>query len=842
MARSVPNGNRTRRSRQHPEPPERLSESTPESTPELQPAHPRLRTDLMAIGCGLVAVLLGLALFAPGSTGPLGSGMVACLRFWIGHGVFAAPFLLLGTGVALVWDYRRVAGRQLQWGVAGVLVFCLGWVHLLATPHGQAFASTQARFAAAFGREFAATLAAAPDGGCIGALVIWMLTPLERWGSMVTLCAIGLASALLLSETTLRGLMERTHERSRIAAERLRAQADQMRRPGQEAEASLPVRQGADLFLEVGGSADEIGADGAGEEGGASESGGARDSRRKSRALRRTPGDGAGRTPEPSPAILAALAEPSGPDRERDLGVAAPKLDLACPRVGGPRADAVAPGDPRPPATETEGGAGNDADSPGSRRRNPKPVSDAEIASQDTAGETGAAVIPDTAAPGSSRTGAPAVPDTGAAGDDKPPRARRDDMRGDGVRPRTPRAPARPAPPQDDYVFPPIHLLEPPQARPKKAAAEAEANIAILENTLAQFRIQAQVVEIADGPTVTRYEIRLGEGIRVRKILDLADNIAMSLAAMSVRVEAPIPGKAAIGIEVPKKQFTTVSLRECLESDEFRALETPVGFVLGKDVAGNVRCADLTKMPHLLVAGATNSGKSVCLNVLIASMTYRAKPEDLKFIMIDPKRVELTLFEGIPHLVHPVVKDVKQAAGILRWVLKEMDRRYDLFSALMTRNILGYNEKIIAKRGEKLPYLVVVVDELADLMMQQGAEVEQLICRLAQSQTASWWEGSNAAAQAPSADPARRRNGATGVDGALALRMESESGGENSNELAAGRTEFAGAIRYFHATPAAATQSETTASAAATRVLRFPVFPTGRFNRSSRCRRRLSSR
>lgn len=295
--------------------------------------------------------------------------------------------------------------------------------------------------------------------------------------------------------------------------------------------------------------------------------------------------------------------------------------------------------------------------------------------------------------------------------------------------------PARPAARAMDageFLLPPMELLDAPQPRPKRAAADTEANIAILENTLAQFRIQAQVVEIADGPSVTRYEIRLGEGIRVKKILDLADNIAMSLSAMSVRVEAPIPGKAAIGIEVPKKQSSVVTLRECLESNEFADFKSKISFVLGKDVAGNVRCADLARMPHLLVAGATNSGKSVCLNVLIASMLFRARPDELKMIMIDPKRVELTLFEGIPHLVHPVVKDVKQAAGILRWVLKEMDRRYDLFAQLMTRNLEGYNEKVSKESEKRLPFLVVVIDELADLMMQQGPEVEQAICRLAQ--------------------------------------------------------------------------------------------------------------
>ena len=280
-----------------------------------------------------------------------------------------------------------------------------------------------------------------------------------------------------------------------------------------------------------------------------------------------------------------------------------------------------------------------------------------------------------------------------------------------------------------DYKLPPTKLLNPPERRPARLATEAQANIEVLERTLAEFRIEAQVVEVADGPSVTRYEIRLGEGIRVRKILDLADNLAMSLAAMSVRVEAPIPGKSAIGIEVPKKTAHLVTLRECLEDPSFQEAKGKLTFVLGKDVSGKTRTADLAQMPHLLVAGATNSGKSVCLNTLIASLLFRTHPDELKLILIDPKRVELTLFEGIPHLCHPVIRDVKQAAGILRWVLKEMDRRYTLFNRARTRNIEGYNRKT---KDDKLPYLVVIIDELADLMMQEGAEVERLICRLAQ--------------------------------------------------------------------------------------------------------------
>jgi S-DNA-T family DNA segregation ATPase FtsK/SpoIIIE len=281
------------------------------------------------------------------------------------------------------------------------------------------------------------------------------------------------------------------------------------------------------------------------------------------------------------------------------------------------------------------------------------------------------------------------------------------------------------------FQLPPLSILkEAPPASPRKAQQELAEKIKVLEQTLDQFGIGANVVEIAHGPTVTRYEIQLAPGIKVSKIVSLADNLAMALAAIDVRVEAPIPGKSAIGVEVPNSQASTVTLRECIEVAEFRGAPSKLTFALGKDVAGTTRYADLTRMPHLLIGGSTNSGKSVCLNVLIASIVYRATPDEVKFIMIDPKRVELSLWDGIPHLMHPVVKDVKQAPGIFRAALKEMDRRYELFSRMGTRNIDGYNQRV--GEGEKLPYIVVVVDELADLMMQAAAEVETSICRLAQ--------------------------------------------------------------------------------------------------------------
>jgi S-DNA-T family DNA segregation ATPase FtsK/SpoIIIE len=281
-----------------------------------------------------------------------------------------------------------------------------------------------------------------------------------------------------------------------------------------------------------------------------------------------------------------------------------------------------------------------------------------------------------------------------------------------------------------EFQLPPTSLLNEAPPPPPRVESELKNNIEIIERTLEEFKVAANVVEIACGPTVARYEIQLAPGIKVNKIVGLADNLAMQLAAIDVRVEAPIPGKAAIGVEVPNKNRGTVVLREIVEGKPFTESTSKLTFALGKDVAGKPLVADLAKMPHMLVGGATNAGKSVGLNSLIASLLFRATPDELKLVLIDPKRVELSLFDGIPHLACPVVKDVKQAAGVFRSVVQEMDHRYEMFARNGVRNIDGYNERVAEE--ERMPFMVVVVDELCDLMMQAAAEVEASIQRLTQ--------------------------------------------------------------------------------------------------------------
>ncbi len=277
-----------------------------------------------------------------------------------------------------------------------------------------------------------------------------------------------------------------------------------------------------------------------------------------------------------------------------------------------------------------------------------------------------------------------------------------------------------------EYRLPPLSLLH--TGSGKRTERDAPARARLLEETLRSFGVQARVLEYQQGPAVTRFEVQPGPGVKVSRIVALADDIALAMAATDVRMEAPIPGKAAIGIEIPNSEIAPVRLREVLETSAFRASDSLLTVGLGKDIAGNPVVAELDRMPHLLIAGATGSGKSVCLNVLIASLLFRASPAEVRLILIDPKVVELQQFDGIPHLLYPVVTDPKRAAGVLRGVLREMEERYLQFARAGCRDIQRYNEVA----DERMPYYVVVIDELADLMMVAPNEVEETIARLAQ--------------------------------------------------------------------------------------------------------------
>ena len=286
-----------------------------------------------------------------------------------------------------------------------------------------------------------------------------------------------------------------------------------------------------------------------------------------------------------------------------------------------------------------------------------------------------------------------------------------------------------------DYLFPTMDLLNVNSKLKLKNEDKKDLieNANKLEETLSNFGVEAKVVQVTKGPSVTRFELQPSPGVKVSKIVNLQDDIALGLAANGVRMEAPIPGKAAIGIEVPNKKQSPVFLREVLDSKEFTNTNKNLAFALGKDITGKCIVGDLSKMPHMLIAGATGSGKSVCINSLIISLLYKYSPDQVKLLMVDPKVVELSVYNGIPHLLIPVVTDPKKAAGALNWAVNEMNKRYNLFSQMKVKNIESYNN--LFEKGEiqeKLPYIVVIVDELADLMMACPNDVEDYICRLAQ--------------------------------------------------------------------------------------------------------------
>lgn len=291
----------------------------------------------------------------------------------------------------------------------------------------------------------------------------------------------------------------------------------------------------------------------------------------------------------------------------------------------------------------------------------------------------------------------------------------------------------------EHYEYPPIELLSKGEKKTLKGGAKALTDIATkLQKTLYSFGVQAKVENVSVGPAITRYELKPAEGVRVSKIANLADDIALNLAAETIRIEAPIPGKQAVGIEVPNSEKETVHFRDVVESDDFQDNKSKLSVALGKDVAGNMAIADIAKMPHALIAGATGSGKSVCINTIIASIIYKAKPSEVKLVMIDPKVVELSVYNGIPHLLIPVVTDPKKAAGALAWAVQEMDNRYNVFAQKGVRDLKGYNALVEKEEGTgQLPQIVIIIDELADLMMVAAKDVEDSICRLAQKARAA---------------------------------------------------------------------------------------------------------
>ena len=292
----------------------------------------------------------------------------------------------------------------------------------------------------------------------------------------------------------------------------------------------------------------------------------------------------------------------------------------------------------------------------------------------------------------------------------------------------------------DTYVFPPVELLTAGNGKKNSNQASENHDTAIrLVQTLQNFGVKVTITDISCGPSVTRYELQPEQGVKVSKIVSLSDDIKLNLAASDIRIEAPIPGKAAIGIEVPNKEPGSVHFRELIESDTFKNAPSAIAFAAGKDIAGKTIVADIAKMPHLLIAGATGSGKSVCINTIIMSILYKAHPDDVKLIMVDPKVVELSVYNGIPHLLTPVVTDPKKASGALNWAVSEMTMRYKKFAQMNVRDLKGYNAKVAKMQmpdGEqppaKMPQIVIIIDELADLMMVAPGEVEDAICRLAQ--------------------------------------------------------------------------------------------------------------
>ncbi len=623
------------------------------------------------------------------------------LRALFGIGAYVVPLLGCALGVLLIAQKQRANLRAFGRGAGISLLVLLSGVHL-GVPLNQEFSP-----------EFLAS-----RGGFVGAAVAFVLRRfLGEAGAAIALIAFSVVALLLLTEVSLSEIAERLdgrekagglkHKVSRWLSSRRGAQ-DKAR---DEEPEPAPRSRRSSARSQVLEAAEEDEHEG-------QEQANAFDARLLTRAQRGTESSERHSPFFPEEQIGAhhsePVREPDAPAREQaELNTSEPpapeapaqpvdrlqsvrvEIDLAPPPASVLKASAEPASSPRvqPQVLEAE-----------------RDTSSVPINAPD-AGLTPAEALEAQAAASAREEEAPSAPRRRPAG------FRR--TFGDG-------------PPMPEYFDAAVRALDPPVV-PDLAGVEEDIreSITTVESTLLSFKVDARVTDVKRGPVITRYEVQPASGVRVAAIANLDRDLARALSAHAVRIEAPVPGKNVVGIEIPNKKVHLVRLRDVLELPEFLSAPSKLSFVLGKDIAGQPKWADLTKMPHMLVAGATNSGKSVCLNAIISSIIARASPDEVKFSLIDPKRVELTLYRDIPHLYHPVVVEPKDAVKVLRGMIVEMDRRYKKFAEAGVRNISSYNQKL-DEDEMPLPYIVIVIDELADLMMTAAAEFEKLICRLAQ--------------------------------------------------------------------------------------------------------------
>jgi S-DNA-T family DNA segregation ATPase FtsK/SpoIIIE len=649
-----------------------------------------LAYEITGVLCLAIGALLLLNALRP-AEGFFPQITVGALRWLFGLGAITVPAVLCLLGISLMVRRHQLNLRAFGRGAAAGTLVLLTGAHL-AVPHGEEFATRAAIFS---------------HGGYLGGTMAWVLrSALGEIGAMIFLGALTLVAVLFWSEVSLAQVAVRVRDAVLSGVERVRPQPR---------EAVWAEDEFDDETLKENSFDEEPVARGR--------------QRNSQKPLRRLPHEIVQDTPGAAWEDLPSESDAPRPRAGRspflsvdellaDTPEAAPvpvpltpatstqiNVNVAPSEVATPPAEKAEPPAPEPPAVRIEI---TDAPPPQSVLETPIDIAPEPAKSED---EMTPVEKLEAQALASATGGEEVV---------KKPRIEKPRRRfGDG-------------PLMPEYFDDAVRALDPPVTMDTTGVQDdVQVGVKAVQETLASFKIDARVTDVKRGPVITRYEVQPAPGVRVAAIANLDRDMARSLSAIAVRIEAPVPGKDVVGIEVPNKKVHLVRLRDVLERHDFLSTQSKLSFVLGKDIAGQPKWADLTKMPHMLIAGATNSGKSVCLNSIIASILVRATPEEVKFSLIDPKRVELTLYRDIPHLYHPVVVEPKDAVRALRGAIAEMDKRYKRFAERGVRNIASYNAKL--EEGEPpLPYLVIVIDELADLMMTAAAEFEKLICRLAQ--------------------------------------------------------------------------------------------------------------